>query len=126
MVKRKGITAIEVIMAMLLVALAITTVAYIFAGTVTRVGRSKILTQAAFLGQAVMDAALLSDPFEPVVIPANVGPPGQGYTYTVGQRPFGQDQAWFEVEVKVFHSSFPADQPAVTLASLKRYGGVRR
>jgi len=125
-VKKRGVTAIEVIMAMLLVALAITTVAYIFAGTVTRVGRSKILTQAAFLGQAVMDASLLADPFEPVIIPAPVGPPGQGYTYTVGQRPFGLDPAYFEVEVKVFHNSFPPNQPAVSLASLRRYGGVRR
>lgn len=126
MKSRRGMTAIEVIMAMMLVALAITTVAYIFAGTVTRVGRSKILTQAAFLGQAVMDAALLADPFEPVIIPANIGPPGQGFTYTVNQRAFSQDQAYFEVEIKVFHNTFPPNQPAVTLASLRRYGGIKR
>ena len=122
----RGVTAIEVIMAMLLVSLAITTVAYIFAGTVTRVGRSKILTQAAFLGQAVMDAALLADPFDQVPIPAPVGPPGMGFTYTVSQRTFSWDQAYFEVEVRVFHNSLPANQPAVTLASLRRYGGIRR
>ena len=113
-------------MAMLLVSMAITTVAYVFAGTVTRIGRSKILTQAAFLGQAVMDVSLLADPFEPVLIPADIGPPGQGFTYTVTQVPFPKDQAWFEVQVRVWHSSFPGGQPALELASLRRHGGIKR
>lgn len=114
-------------MAMLLMSLAITTVAYIFAGTVTRVGRSKILTQAAFLGQAVMDVALLADPYEAVPIPQDIGPPGQGFTYTVSAPlAFPHDDAYFEVQVKVFHTSLPPGQPAVQLAALRRYAGIKR
>lgn len=56
----------ELVFAMFMLSIAMVSVAYVYAGAIPNIHRSRILTQGAFLAQSIMEISLLAEPLTPV------------------------------------------------------------
>jgi len=119
----RGLSLLEITVAMFLMALAVGTVAYIFTGAVSDVRRSRRLTQAAFLAQTVMETALLVEPVQEVPEPTPAGPAYEGMTYRVAVNPWPTDVSFDEIQVAVYDPGLSPGTPLAWVACLRQRGG---
>lgn len=121
--RRRGVSLLELTVAMFLMALAVGTVAYIFTGAVSDVRRSRRLSQAAFLAQTVMETALLVEPIQEVPTATPAGPAYEGMTYRVTVDPWTPDVSFDEIQVAIYDPALSPTTPLAWAACLRQRGG---
>ena len=123
--KENGLSLMEMLFAMFLLSLVIVSVAYCFSDVAPSISRSKNLTQAAFLSQAIMEIALLTEPFEPVDTPTSVeGAYFSRFFYTVKEKSWEKDNSFSQINVDVFFDGSSMTKPTVSLSALKKRSSI--
>jgi hypothetical protein len=135
--KRKGLSLIELVFAMFMLAIAIVSLAYVFADAMPNILRSRMLSQGAFLAQSIMEISLLAEPLEPVADSSPAAQqvdcdPYRGFSYRVfvdryalvNAQNNSQDTSFNQIVVQVFHEHVAQGaKPIATCVALRKIGG---
>lgn len=113
---------LEIIFAIFIMAIAISSVAYVFAAGSSDIKRSRTLTEASFLAQSIMEVSLIVEPFVDQAR-TDALPPYEGFSYEVTQLPWAHDSAYFEIHVKVYKNSVSPTKPLATCSMVRKRGG---
>lgn len=122
--RKKGITIVELVFAMFILAIAVVSVAYVFADAVSDIFHSRILTQGAFLAQSVMEVSLLAEP-QPVADNTTEAEaidfePYIGFSYRIHVSQYATDRSFYQIDVEVFNEHFSKGGQAIATCSTLR------
>jgi len=117
----RGFSLVEIMISIVIFAIGVIAVMYLFPMGVRDIGKAKELTAATYLGQAKMEEALLN----PATSPEGAFPsPYENLYYTVSHAPFQNRSTMIKVSVEVYKMLDSSTRKRlVRLDTLKGTGG---
>lgn len=111
---RRGFGIIEMMLAVFLLALGISTAAYVIPMSSRGLTQSRIMTQAAFFAQSRLEEALTS----PTMTSIKVDPDNPELTGLIQRVSYSLDPQLVYAKAIVYRSSDPARRPMIELESM--------
>lgn len=127
--RRRGLSVIELVIAMFLLSIAVVSVAYVFADAISDIFHSRIMTQGAFLAQSIMEISLLVEPLQPVADSTDEAQrvdfdPYLGFSYRVFVSLYPVDRSFYQIDVEVYNQHVSqGEQSIATCVALRKVTG---